>query len=362
MVWPIPNENLAPVSPLHGQGYLDFAFYVDSLNQYRSETLWSIFQKFVTFYQRPFEEHFGHIIAGPVFPLLIGMFGYVDGNTLPLAVCFLIFNCLWWGMWLSWFGQRGLGTLWLYAMALVPNPVWFMLVVSPDFVLAALVGTFYIFYMRDRQTQMTIALWAILLLLIVLTRPNGYSVLLFVLLDSLWRHYRSGDGSGWLIALVSLSVVLAGLYLFPYFFTEMRKTMVNHVFFGLQTTSYWAGLFSELPRWLDVPLSLLALGGAKVLYLMGLRPAYGMASDGLVLMRALPGLVLLPGMIWGLLFAGMRTRIFLLIFLFPIFLGPSQDRYNLPIFPLLFGFGAFALSAGMQKLGGAIQGSLTGSK
>ncbi len=350
MIMPIPNEDLFLVSPLHGQKYLDFSFYVESLHQYRSETIWSIFQKFVHFYQRPLEEHFGHIIAGPIFPLIIGIFDYTDGNTLPLATCFLFFNCLWWVIWLRWFAEKGLGLAWLCIMALMPNPVWFMLVVSPDFVLAALVGFFYVLYMREQQTAQTMLLCAFFVVCIVLTRPNGYSVLIFVLLDNLWRHYRSGDGNLWLIALVGVSTFLVGLYLYPYVVIEARKMVINHVFFGMSTSTFWAGLFPKLPDWLDIPLSLLALGGAKILYFVGLRPSYGMANDGLVLLRALPGLVLLPGLVWGLFFAGMRTRLFLITFLLPVLMGPSQDRYNLPLFPLLFGFGAHAMSVLWQRL------------
>jgi hypothetical protein len=339
MIWPIPNENLTPVSPLNGQGYLDFQFYLTSLVQYQSLPLADIFEKFIAFYQRPFQEQFGHIIAGPVFPAIIGIFDYRPGNTLPLSVTFLILDCLWSGLWIKWASNKGIPTIGLFGFALAPNPVWFMLILSPDLVFAALVGFFYLIYFREHQTRISGIVWGTLLCLILLTRPNGYSLLLFVLLDVFWTQYRDDGFKVWRIAFLSALALLFALYLYPYFITEMRKTAVDHVFFGYKTSDYSGGIFPLLPDLLDKSLSLLALGMAKTLNFVGLRPSYGATHDFLVLLRALPGFLLLPGLVWGIFYAGVRHRMLLLLFTLPIFLGPSQDRYNLPVYPLLFFFG-----------------------
>jgi hypothetical protein len=339
MIWPIPNENLAPVSPLSVQGYLDFQFYLKSLEQYKNLPLSEIFSKFVAFYQRPFQEQFGHIIAGPVFPAIIGLFDYRTGNTLPLSIAFLMLDCIWSGFWIKWGANKGVPVLGLIGFALAPNPVWFMLILSPDLVFAALVGFFYLTYFRENQTLLSTLTWGILLSLVLLTRPNGYSILLFVLMDVFWSQYRNGGFKIWRMVFLGALALLFALYLYPYFITEMRKSAVDHVFFGQKTSFFVAGIFPLLPDWLDIIFSWSALALAKVLYFVGLRPSYGATPDILVLLRALPGMILLPGLVWGLFYAGVRHRMFLLLYFLPVFLGPSQDRYNLPVYPLLFFFG-----------------------
>jgi len=49
--------------------------------------------------------------------------------------------------------------------------------------------------------------------------------------------------------------------------------------------------------------------------------------------------VLLPGLIWVAWRGNNRDRLFIAALLMPILLGGTQDRYNLPIQPLLFYFG-----------------------
>jgi len=342
MIWPIFNENQMPVSPLHEQGYLDFSFYVKALMEYRSSSFSDLFDKFVAFYQRPFQEQFGHIIAGPVFPLIIGVFDYRQGNTLPLAATFLLLDYLWSGLWLRKMAGQGLGVAWMTLFAFAPNPVWFMLVLSPDLIFAALVGFFYFAYFNEQQTRRTAVTWVVFLVLILLTRPNGYSILLFVIADFAWRQVRQRNAINMALPALGILALLFALYLYPYFITEMRKAATGHTFFGLTSAAYANGLFDALPYWLNLTVSWVTLLGAKTLYFVGLRPAYGEASEFLVVARALPGLILLPGLFWGLILAGRRHALFLALFCLPILLGPAQDRYNLPIYPMLFMFGALA--------------------
>ena len=340
IAWPIPNEALFPVSPLNLQGYADFDFYLKSLEQYRSLTPLELLKKFIAFYQRPFQEQFGHIIAGPVFPSLLHIFDYRAGNTLPMATAYLALGCLWSVLWLRFLWARGIGAGWLLLFAVAPNPIWFSLVISPDIVFAVLVGLFVIFYFSVERRSIHTAAWLSILVLILLTRPNGYSVLIFVIIDLAWRNIRVQRDGKWIVMTVSLLILVFGLYLYPYFITEMRKTLVDHLFFGIRVTEYSAGLFPDLPTLIDKATSLSLLVGAKVLYLVGLRPSYGETSDLLVIFRALPGLILLPGLFYVFIRGSVSERLFILMFIFPIMLGPSQDRYNLPIYPLLYYYGA----------------------
>ena len=135
-------------------------------------------------------------------------------------------------------------------------------------------------------------------------------------------------------------VVLAPFIVFylPYLSRFVADT--SHMdFFGVPTNDYYSGAFSSLPTWLNLFASWLALAAAKVLYLVGLRPSYGTTDSVYVLMRALPGIVFLPGLVQIALSRDRSLQLLIAVFLLPILLGPSQDRYTLPIQPLLFYFG-----------------------
>jgi hypothetical protein len=331
-----------PVSPLHLQAYLDFDFYLISLERYRSLSFMELLNLFIAFYQRPITDQFGHIIAGPVFPILVGVFDYRLNNTLPLGFFYLSLSCLLSFVWLKYLSLNRVGFIWLLGLAIVPNPIWFTLIISPDIVFAALIAFFHYFYFKDDRKLSDGFFWVGFLLLILLTRPNGYSILLFVFIDFGYRVIRGEKNSIPGAVMFSVLIALFALYLYPYFITEARKTVGDAVFFGLTTSAYRTGLFPILPGFLDVSLSWLMLAGAKILYFVGLRPAYGDTDLWLVVARAGAGLILLPGMIIALFMASRRELLFLLIFFLPIFFGPSQDRYNLPLFAILFRYGSVA--------------------
>ena len=124
-------------------------------------------------------------------------------------------------------------------------------------------------------------------------------------------------------------------------------------YFGIRSSEYIAGMIGILPTWLDLLVSWGALAGAKVLYFVGLRPSYGETTMTLVFVRAAAGLVLLPGLIHIIFAMPRRQKLFVALFCLPIFLGPAQDRYNLPIFPLLFLHGALAYQALYKRLRGS---------
>ena len=123
---------------------------------------------------------------------------------------------------------------------------------------------------------------------------------------------------------------------------QFVSSTLRLTYFDVPETEYLAGIYDSLPYWLNLLLSWLSLAGAKILYLVGFRPSYAGTETYIVLLRALPGLIFLPGLIY-LFIKGDRSHKFLLaLFLLPIVAGASQDRYILPIQPILFLFGAWA--------------------
>ena len=349
MIHPIPNERLMPVSPLFGQSYLDFEFYLRSMDRYRSVSLSEILQDFIAFYQLPFADQFGHIISGPIFPFLIGVFNYSPDNTLPLALFFLVFNLAITIAWLKWFDNRGISGGWMLLFAVAPNPIWFVLVLSPDSLFAGFVCIFFLAFFEDNSKVRRPILYGVAMVLALLTRPNGYSLMVFVMGEFCWLYFVGRRIS--LLAVITTAVVMIAfsLYLYPYFITEMKKSYVEITYFGHGTSEYIQGFFSGLPVWLDKGLSWMLLAGAKLFNLVGLRPAYGDTLLSLVLIRAAAGLILLPGLFHLFLFASWHERVFVGIFLLPIFLGPTQDRYNLPIYPILFLHGAMVYTYAWRR-------------
>ncbi len=338
LIWPIANERGEPVSPALNQAYFDFQFYLDSLTRY-SGSWREIAQDFVQFYQAPFDAPVIPLISGPVFPLVMDLFAYSPGNYLPLSLFYLLVSCGLAAAWLIWLSNKGVGWGWLAAFALIPNPIWFTLVISPDLLFAALFAIFFFLYFDSNPTKLHTGGWVAALILMLLLRPNGFSVLLFVSAHTGWILIRSRKIEFRRLILVTALVIIFGLYLYPYFFSEMQKAGSVLAYFGYTPTQYTGGIFHSLPQWLDVPLSWLALIGAKLVYFVGLRPSYGVTAPTLVLARGAAGVILLPGLLW--LFAKGRRSEMALIVLYcaPILLGPAQDRYYLPIYPILFLYG-----------------------
>lgn len=350
VVWPIPNEDLLPVSPLLTPGYLDFQFYWKSLQRYSSTPLNEFFSDFVAFYQRPLESQLGYMIAGPVFPMLVGLFGYSEGSTLPFAIFYLVMSSFTAALWLQWMARFEISSFWLFVFAVTPNPVWFMLIVSPDAMFAFWVCVFFLSYFRERWNNWELLFWSGSVVLALMTRPNGYSLLLFVLIDMTVSHLFRGRFHILNIVGVSFILVICSLYLFPYFITAMRNSFNVVYYFSIPSLEYLEGLVPQLFDGVDLVLSWTALVGAKLLYFCGLRPSYGDTSIGLVFLRSGAGIVLLPGLIYLAVAMPWRQRMFVAVFCLPIFMGPTQDRYNLPIFPILFLYGVMAYEAFARKL------------
>ncbi|MDA1131678.1 MAG: hypothetical protein O2905_00435 [Proteobacteria bacterium] len=348
-VRPIANERGDPVSPLLPQSYLDFEFYAESLRLYAGS--WAdILGDFIRFYRDPATFDGGPIISGPVFPALIGLFGYGPGSYLPLELFFLAVSCGMVAFWLWWLAGQGLGRGWLLAFALIPNPVWFTLVASPDLLFAAIFAGFFYFYFVATQGRWQTATWIALLVLLPLTRPNGYSSLVFVSLHVLWtafQHRRIEVGRA---ALAAFLLIVFALFLYPYFLSEMRKAGSILSYFGHTPADYVAGIYPLLPRWLDLPMSWGSLVVAKLMYFTGLRPSYGVTAPAMVLARAAAGLVLLPGLVFLLVRAPLRDKALIVLFALPILIGPSQERYYLPIYPILFLYGAWFYRAAWTRL------------
>lgn len=338
MFVPIPNEQGDLVSPLLPQRYLDFQFYLDSLARYAA-SLPEVAHQFVDFYRAPFSDRVPGLISGPVFPLVIGVSGFSSGAYLPLGIAYLVLGSALAILWLGWLHKHGVQGPWLVAFALLPNSIWFTLVISPDLLFAAEFAAFFWAYFATGRSRWQTVGWVTALVLMILTRPNSFSVMLFVALDVAWTLLRGRSLPLTRAAALLVLLLVSGVYLFPYFVFEMNKAGNLLTYFGYTPVQYLDGIYTVLPEWLDRLLSWVSLLGAKLLYLTGLRPSYGITPWGMVLLRGAAGLVLLPGLVVLLWTAPMAVRALVALYCLPFILGPAQDRYYIAVYPLLYLYG-----------------------
>lgn len=282
------------------------------------------------------------INAGPLFPTLLYLFRYESGNSWPLASLYLIGSICLVLLWLEWLYGQGISWIWLIVFALIPNPIYFMLSVGTDLPFSILCALFFFAYCKTRWTKKDVYIWMTALLLLPLTRPNGISMLLFVITDLVVRdrHQRSFKKMVFCLFL-GVAVLMLGLFFGSYFLTVSKNALAK-TFFGVPAYQFVEGVLPILPEWLDQICSLVLLLLAKILYFLGLRPSYSGVSLFYVVIRAVPGLVLLPGLVYLFWKGRARHKMLLAFFLLPILMVGAQDRYNMPIQPLLFFYGVKA--------------------
>ncbi len=354
LLQPIPNESGMPISPLNVSPGIDFAFYDMTRDLLFNGSMSDIVESIGRAFDPDLDPSAPGIVypAAPVFPLILGVFSYGPGNTLPLAIFYFVLGFGLSAGWLWWLHRKGVPSVWLVAFALLPNPIWLTLNVSTDLLFAALVGLFYWAYFRGQSARIWLALGVAVIA--ALTRPNGVILLIFIVAalflgtTDLPKRIRLQ-----VIALAAIPIPLLILFFLP----ELKSfTGEPARYFGATQSEYLAGVFNTLPIFADRALSFLSLVGAKLLYFSGLRPSYGDTDPFLVLIRAAPGLIFLPGLIYMLIWGGREHRLLLVIYLAPVMIGASQDRYNFPIQPLLFYFGYLAYARVGGILGGPFRG------
>lgn len=345
MIVPIPNEMGQPISPLTANTALDLGYY-----QWARNTLFHEPRTIIDNFEQIFAGGVvgGFFFPGPLFPSILELFDYGSDNTLSLAAVYLLLSVLLVVAWLYWLRRKGVGAIWLYVFALLPSPFWFMLNVSTDLLFAVIVGVFWLLWFDERvQNPRHAAGIGAILVLAVLLRPNAMSLLLFLVIDVLiWdialaKRADNRKSSLLFVGFVLFVAAASVVYYLPYFW-DVRIDAAFIGYFGVLPDDYFNGLWPSLPRLADLGLSWLSFVGAKLLYLTGIRPSFGNATPVLVILRMLPGFVVLPGLVWLFVRGSRREQIFVVIYLAPIILSVTQDRYLLPIQPILFLYGTKA--------------------
>lgn len=348
---PFHDESGSPVSPFMLIRGGDITFYLKSVEQWFEKPLSELAGSFVQYYGGDLLNSPGYIVSGPLYPALLKITGYAEGAAFPLALLFLLVAIAVQTTWTVWLSRRlGLGLPWLICFALLPNPIWFMLRLSTDMLFAFAVVGFFVTYFRD-QVERSDILWVCFLGLTVLIRPNALALVLFVAFD---QAVLNRSWLRWTNGVVLILLLCASAFYLPYFIELMTRADAGrpYYFFGYAQGAYLRGIFDELPTFLDLPLSWFSLLAAKCLYFVGIRPSFADMPMHIVVVRAAVGVLLLPGLFAALILGDNRLRAFIAFYCLPIFLGPTQERYNLAIQPLLFGYGCLAVESALRQMTG----------
>jgi len=336
-IWyPLPNEIGLPVSPLHYQTGIDFAYYESSRQAIFEAEPSRLLEGLASSVYNTSSQLM--VVTRPILPIILQITDYAPENTFPLAFLYLLLSIVWGIVWMTWLHNQSLSLKWIYIFSLLPVPIWFGLNISPDLLFSLIVCGFLLSFMNGRYRLATG-----FVLLGLLTRPNGFSLLLFGAAYFTLIGGRLSARARTVVVIVSVAIGIGSL---PFLWKNLFYFMAENgqmLFLGYSQIDYLTGIYPALPEWLGLPLSWFSLLGLKMLYFVGLRPSFGDTALFFILMRAVGGLILLPGLVRVFVSGPNWLRLFLLCFLFPIFLGLAQERYMLPILPILYYYGALSL-------------------
>lgn len=351
----IYTEHHSRVSPFFEPTSGDYLFY----KQFASDAV----PKFLSNIKELFSYFIGqsdsYVLSqrpGPVLPALIAFFDYKQGNTIPFALVFALTDYLLCCGWIIWLNNKGISKGWLVIFATLPTPIYYSLIVQSDLIYASLIFFFYHFYNQQNQRhnmRLFLNFWTMTVCL--LTRPNALS-LYPVFLTDLFRNKNKINKiiKGILVILSSVGLVFFLAYYAPYFLKHVSAS-IGFTYFGVNEKSYIQGLFPLIANPFNWLMSWSCLFVAKLLYLCGLRPSYSGVDWHFVLLRSLPGLITFPGLIYLFLRGAKHDKIFCFFFLAPFIIGVAQERYLLPIQPLLFYYGILGFKALKLSIGDKIK-------
>lgn len=332
----IHNDSGVAVRFAGAPAYLDYGLYRSS-----SADPWGYITRPIVFLKGVLDNPsqaidwlmFQPIWPGPFLPEMINLFGYQE-SQFGLALAYLVAGSALGLIWAWGLAQRGIGIVGQVLAAVFPPLVYYSFLVSTDLLYAVVIAGLFISSLWALSGgKMRYWLVAMAILVALLTRPNAIALLGAVVLLPFFRRETATLRLIWVIFCVCIGLY-AFIYYLPYYFVHDGNAGRTH-YWGIYPSEYYSGLFAYLPEWIDRPLSIGIFAISKVLHASGIRPSYAGLDWWLVVARSLPGLLFLPGMVYGLLRAGGFERIFIACFLLPVFVGAAQERYLLPIAPLL---------------------------
>ena len=333
----LKTENGFLVSPFVEIRFGDYPFYSSHI----SENFASIKDPFLFFYQGGSIESWLErtLVPGPIFPWLLNVTLYPT-QPVVLASAYLITSAFLVFGWVLYYRARKVPTWGQLSLIAFPLLLWYSVVLSTELPMSIALFIFFCGALATPQRPCWGSFYAFAgFILMLLIRPNALSLfpaMLFLLF--LNRKFIPNWYNAVLIILSTFSFLYCAIYYAPYFLMVQESSQVLS-YWGLFPQQYYDGLFPNLPPLFDQVLSNGALILSKLIYASGLRPSYSDVHAIFVFMRGVGGVLILPGMFYCIYRGSWFERILLLCFLFPLLVTVAQERYLLPIAPLLLLYG-----------------------
>ncbi|MBL41034.1 MAG: hypothetical protein CMM49_00070 [Rhodospirillaceae bacterium] len=352
IIYPIPNETGLLISPILPNSGIDLNFYLDETIKYKTY--------FFNIYNDLFSSSFNHIVytsafsdlpisPGPIFPLILIITDFIN-NPWICSFLYLIMSSYLIYISIKWLNKKNVHWFWLLSFGGLPVPFWYMLNISPDLIFSLIV-TLYMFVITEEKNTINKKLYFLLILtfLSILLKPNGISLFVFSTYYILFNNYF-----GRKVFLLTIFIFIVLSIVFIYFYGNYLITYLlsneYRTYFGYYQKDYFIGIYEFLPKILNQFFSIISLVIIKFIYFSGIRPTFGDTLTIFILIRSSAGLIILPGIIWLFIKANNNIRIFTIIYLLPIMLGLAQERYSLPIYPLLFYYGVLFYSNSFKSI------------
>jgi len=282
----------------------------------------------------------GYFFPGPIYPLMLKITDYGITNPLSMKIftqfCSFGFILLWISYYKKYY--RNCYAVASIVLILYPMHHFYSVMVGIDIVYAFLLSFFvYTIRVLDLSVRLTALLSVLLYIAGTLTKPN-FLPMVSVIFGYLYIKRRDFDSrieyASYLFMLVGITSLMLYYYL-PYYLYYVDSSAKLITYFGHTTEELMGAVTGVQLGWFDSILSTILLGISKMLYLFGIRPSYTALDNWLLVLRCLTGVPLFIGAI--IMFKRLElfeTSVVLLIIL-PVLTGATQERYLLPILPLL---------------------------
>lgn len=334
---PLTSGNGDPVNPFVEVRYGDYEFYMNFVSENFS-LLSTPFQFF--YHGGSVDTWVGQgVRPGPFFPWLLNIFDY-STQPMALASVYLIASSLLVFGWVLYYRAKEVSLWGQLALIAFPLLLWFSITISTELPMSVALFMFFCGALTiPRSPFWGLACTVSAFILMLLIRPNSLALLpamllvLFLNRDFMLKWHVTA-----LVMLTTIISMYFAVYYAPYYlFVKDSDLFINY--WGLSTMQYSEGLFPNLPFLVDQVISNGALIGSKFIYSSGLRPSYSDAPIVYVLFRGISGIFILPGIFYCFYRGKWLERVLLLGFMLPLLLTVGQERYLLPIAPLLLLYG-----------------------
>ncbi|MDB4078043.1 hypothetical protein N9509_01345 [Amylibacter sp.] len=333
----LKTENGFPVSPFVEVRFGDYDFYLLHI----SNNFASLKDPFLFFYQGGSLEAWLErpLTPGPIVPWLLNVSLYPE-QPLFLASASLIASALLVFGWVLYYRAKKVPLWGQLLLISFPLLLWYTIVISTELPMSiALFVFFYGALVTSRRPFWGSACALTGFILMLLIRPNSLSLfpamLLVIILNrgSIPKLYNTA-----LVILTTISFAYFVVYYTPYFLMVKGSSLAIS-YWGLLPQQYSEGLFPNLPLLFDQVMSNGALIASKIIYASGLRPSYSDVPGIFVVLRSIGGVLILPGIFYCFYRGSWFERVLLFGFLLPLLITVAQERYLLPIAPLLLLYG-----------------------